>query len=71
MLCLPISNADVERTFSQTALTKTWNRSAMRDDFLEAIMYCKFGIKLMGLKKTAEFHPPNSIWNFESEIYDL
>lgn len=44
ILCLPISNAEVERVFSQITLLKNSLRSQMKLDLLEAILNCKFGL---------------------------
>jgi len=43
MLTLPISNAEVERTFSASPYFKSARRSTMKNELLENILYCKFG----------------------------
>ena len=43
MLCIPISNAEVERTFSAASYFKSWRCSGIIIDLLEAMLYCKFG----------------------------
>ena len=63
MLCLPFSNAEVERIFSAMTHYKSKLRSWMSTDLLEAIMYCKFGLKWMGVK-LAEFEPPLELLNY-------
>ena len=40
MMCLPLSNAEVERTFSATSHIKWWRRAKMETDLLENCMYC-------------------------------
>ncbi len=40
ILCMPTSNAEVERVFSQVNLIKTHKRTRMQADTLEAMLYC-------------------------------
>jgi len=46
ILCLPIpiSNGEVERVFSQVSLQKNSVRSKMKNELLESILRCKFGL---------------------------
>jgi hypothetical protein len=69
MLCLPISNAEVERVFSQVNLVKNCQRSLMKGDLLEAVLYCKFGLSKLG-KSAAEFQPTAKMLMFDSSIYN-
>jgi hypothetical protein len=69
MLCLPISNAEVERVFSQVNLVKNCQRSLMKGDLLEAILYCKFGLSKLG-KSASEFQPTAKMLMFDSLIYN-
>ena len=68
ILTLPISNAEVERAFSQVTNVKSKKRSNMKTDLLEAILICKFGLKRMD-KTASDFVPPVSLLNFNSDIY--
>ena len=69
MLCLPIANGEVERSFSGVNNTKTDERSQMKNDLLEAILHCKFGLTLM--KQDLEnFVPPVSMLKYDSSIYN-
>ena len=68
MLCLPIANAEVERTFSGVTNTKSDEKSQMKNDLLEAILYCKFGLQWME-KNVEDFVPPLNIVKFDSSIY--
>ena len=63
MLCLPFSNAEVERIFSGVNYYKSKLRSLMSTDLLEAILYCKFGLKWMGIK-LENFEPPLELLNY-------
>ena len=69
MLCLPISNAEVERSFSAVSNVKCWRRNRMDTVTLRSILRCRFG--LIWLKTTAgKFKPPKELLNFDSAIYD-
>ena len=69
MLCLPISNAEVERSFSAVSYIKCWRRNRMDTETLVAILRCRFG--LLWLKtKAGKFKPPNELLNYDSAIYD-
>ncbi len=68
ILCLPISNAEVERVFSQVSLVKDRRRNRMDTDTLEAILYCRFG--LTRLRESADtYMPPAGILHYDSSIY--
>ena len=70
MLCIPISNAEVERTFSAASYFKSWRRSGIKIDLLEAMLYCKFGLIWMG-KSLSNFIPPINILSYDaSQLYD-
>ena len=68
MLVLPISNAEVERTFSVTKYYKNWHRSRLSTDLLKPMLHIKFGLKVLG-KKPSEFEIPRKLMNFTSDIY--
>ena len=69
MLCLPISNAEVERSFSAVTDSKNWRRNKLDTGTLAAILRIKFG--LLWLNKSAgQFMPPKEMLNFNSSIYD-
>jgi len=69
MLCLPISNAEVERVFSQVTLVKNSRRAALNLDLLESILFCKFGLSKFG-KSAKDFKPTTKMLQFDSSIYD-
>ena len=68
MLCLPTSNAEIERVFSQVNVIKTQKRANMQTDVLNAILYCKFGLSKYGIT-TDKFIPSNKLLNYDSSIY--
>ena len=68
ILTLPISNAEVERGFSQVSVVKTKKRNKMKTELLEAILTIKFGLRRMGIT-TASFDPPTSLLSFNANIY--
>lgn len=45
ILCLPISNADVERVFSQVNLIKTDLRNRMSQELLSSILYIRSSLR--------------------------
>ena len=49
VLCLPHSNADIERVFSQMNLIKTKLRNRMKLKLLNNILHIRFGLKRLGL----------------------
>jgi len=69
MLCLPISNAEVERVLSQVTLVKSSRRSALKLDLPESILFCKFGLSKFG-KSSKDFKPTTKMLQFDSSIYD-
>ena len=69
MMCLPISNAEVERVFSQVSLVKNCRRSKLKLELLESILYCKFGLSKYN-SSVADFKPPVEMLKFDSTIYD-
>jgi hAT family C-terminal dimerisation region len=69
MLCLPISNAEVERVFSQVNLTKSSQRSLMKGHLLESILYCKFGLSKFEMN-VKDFKPTPAMLMFDSSIYN-
>ncbi len=68
MLCLPISNGEVERVFSQVSLVKDKKRNRMKMDTLEAVLYCRFGLSRIG-ETSGSFVPPNRILHYDASIY--
>ena len=68
ILCLPVSNAEVERVFSQVNVVKDKKRNRMKTDLLESILFIKFGLRRLG-QKAQHFIPPASICNYTSSIY--
>ena len=69
ILCLPISNAEIERVFSQVTLLKNSKQSTMKSELLEAILYIKFGLSKFD-KKVPDFKPTVEMLKFDSSIYD-
>ena len=69
MLCLPASNAEIERVYSQVTEVKSKKRASLQTEVLEAILYCKFGLSKFGLS-VDQFDPPREILNYNSEIYN-
>ena len=67
MLCLPFSNAEVERNFSAVTYYKSNRRSLMSTELLEAILYCKFGLKWLGIK-VSQFNPPLEMLNYNPSL---
>ena len=67
MLCLPHSNAEAERNFSAVTYYKSNRRSLMSTKLLESIMYCKFGLKWLGLE-VDQFKPPLEMLNYNSSL---
>ncbi len=68
MLCLPTSNAEIERVFSQVNIIKNKKRSNMQTELLDAVLHCKFGLSKFGLS-SHQFDPPREILSFNSNIY--
>jgi hypothetical protein len=68
MLCLPTSNAEIERVFSQVNIIKTKKRSNMQTEALDAILHCKFGLSKFRLS-SHQFDPPREILTFNANIY--
>ena len=70
MMCLPLSNAEVERTFSATSHIKWWRRAKMETDLLENCMYCMFGLKWMD-KSLKDWIPPVELLRYDKKVlYD-
>ncbi len=69
MLVLPISNSEVERVFSQVTLIKDKKRAGMKTDLLDAILFCRFGLRRLQIR-IQDFMPPLSICNYNSTIYE-
>ena len=67
MLTIPVSNAEVERTFSASSYFKNGRRNQMKTDLLESILYCKFGLQWMS-KTISSFIPPPEILEFDSKM---
>ncbi len=68
MLVLPISNAEVERSFSQVSIIKDKRRNRMETELLLSVMYCRFGLRRVE-SKLSSWMPPASICKYTSEIY--
>ena len=68
MSCIPTSNAEVERVFSQVNVVKTNKRSRMKTEMLDTILCCKLGLGKFGCN-VDEFEPPKSILTYTSDIY--
>ena len=67
--CLPISNAEVERVFSQMALVKTKLRNKMNTDTLSSILRIRQAVHLNGC--CTNFEPtPDMLALFTMAIYD-
>lgn len=66
MFCMPASNADIERVFSQVNVVKNQKRANMNTDTLNAALYYRFGMRKFNLT-CAEFVPPKSILDYNSE----
>ena len=60
MFSLPISNAEVERTFSVSNFIKSPRRSLIKKDLLESILYCKFGLLWLD-SNLSDFVPPKNL----------
>ncbi len=69
ILCLPVSNAEVERVFSQVNVIKDRKRSQMALELLESVLYIKFGLSRLN-EKSQTFIPPKSLCKFNSSIYN-
>ncbi|XP_066950810.1 zinc finger protein 862-like [Macrobrachium rosenbergii] len=59
ILCLPISNADVERVFSQVNLIKTDLRNRMGQDLLSAILYIRSAMRCHEGEEVKKCRCPN------------
>lgn len=56
LMCLPSSNASVERVFSQLKLIKTCHRNQLKTDTINAIMHTKHGVR-----DCVMFEPPRKL----------
>ncbi|KAJ1142118.1 hypothetical protein NDU88_008445 [Pleurodeles waltl] len=70
MLTLPISNAHVERVFSQMTLLKNDRRNRMGLKLPSNILYIKFGLKRIGIESYSFGPPPELLAKFNSSLYD-
>jgi hypothetical protein len=68
ILCLPVSNGEVERLFSQINVVKDKKRNRMKTDLLEAILHIKFGLRRLDTK-CQTFNPPVELCNFNASMY--
>ena len=60
LLCLPFSNAEIERTFSQFKLTKSQLRTPLSDDTVEGLMIWKMTtLMLVLILRMQNKHPQN------------
>ena len=70
MMCLPLSNAEVERTFSATSHVKWWRRAQMKTDLLQSCMHIVFGLKWMD-KSIKDWIPPVELLKYDKKLlYD-
>ena len=70
MLSLPLSNAAVERTFSQMNIIKSKTRNKMKQPMLEAILHVR-GYMARNKRCCNEFQPSQSMFGrFNAAIYD-
>ena len=69
MLCLPLSNAEVERTFSATTYLKGTRRTCISTPLLESMLHCKFGLKRLG-QKPSKFVVPRELTSYSAKIYE-
>ena len=49
LLAMPLSNADVERVFSQMSLVKSKLRNRMGQETLSSILHIKYGLRRQGI----------------------
>ncbi|XP_078509628.1 uncharacterized protein LOC144769412 [Lissotriton helveticus] len=70
LLTLPISNAQVERVFSQMTLLKNENRNRMGLKLLSNILNIKFGLKRNGLNSSSFKPSAELLAKFNSCIYN-
>ena len=69
ILCLPTSNGEIERVFSQVSVVKSKKKNRMKMELLDATLHCKFGLSKYD-KKIEDFEPPREILNYTAkEIY--
>lgn len=69
MLTLPMSNAAVERVFSQVTLTKTDLRNRMGIDTLENVLHVKYGLRRNGKCCCTDFQPSEAFFEkFTSDV---
>ena len=69
ILCLPTSNGEIERVFSQVNVVKSKKRNRMKMELLDATLHCKFGLTKYD-KKVEDFEPPRDILNYTAaQIY--
>ena len=67
MLCLPLSNAEVERLFSVTSYLKNWRRSKLSTKVLKPMLYCRFGLQLLDVK-ISEWVVPKELSSYSPKI---
>jgi hypothetical protein len=70
LLCLPFSNASVERVFSAMALVKTKLRNRLLCETVDLVLAVRYGLKLLGTTP-ARFEAPGSMLKlFNADIYE-
>ncbi|QQP39542.1 Uncharacterized protein FKW44_020460, partial [Caligus rogercresseyi] len=69
LLAMPLSNADVERVFSQMALVKSKLRYRMGQETLSSILHVRYGLRWQG-KCCRDFEPTaDMLLRFNSRMY--
>lgn len=70
MLSLPLSNADVERVFSQQNILKTKLRNRLKVGTLECLLNIRYGLLLSG-QTTVDFVPTGAMFDrFNNSMYN-
>lgn len=71
LLAMPLSNADVERVFSQMSLVKSKLRNRMGQETLSSILHIKYGLRRQGLC-CKDFAPSQEMFQrFNSRMYSV
>ena len=66
LMVLPLSNAEVERTFSASSHVKWWRRSRMTTDLLQGCLHCIFGLKWMEMTLST-WKPPKELLSYDKK----
>lgn len=71
LLSLPLSNADVERVFSQQNIIKTKTRNRLDVSTVESILNVRYGLKLRG-ESCTNFMPSRDMFDrFNNSMYGV